>query len=165
MEIKGDDYYIADNAIVIGSVIIHNNVSIWYNAVIRGDNEYIAILENTNIQDGVIIHTDAGIPASIGRGVTVGHQAMLHGCTIGDNSLIGINAVLLNNSVIGKNCIIGANCLITEGNVIPDNSMVLGSPGKVIREVTPAEIEGLKSTANHYVKNFKRFKKELKRKD
>ncbi len=165
VEIKGGDYYIADNAVVIGSVIIHNNVSIWYNAVIRGDYEPIAILEDTNIQDGVVIHTDAGIPTTIGRGVTVGHQAMLHGCTIGDNSLIGINAVLLNNSSIGKNCIIGANCLITQGKVIPDNSMVLGSPGKVVREVTPAEIEDLKSSANHYVNNFKRFKKELKRQD
>jgi carbonic anhydrase/acetyltransferase-like protein (isoleucine patch superfamily) len=112
-----------------------------------------------------VIHTDAGVPTTIGRGVTVGHQAMLHGCTIGDNSLIGINAVLLNNSRIGKNCIIGANCLITQGKVIPDNSMVLGSPGKVVREVTPAEIEDLKSSAGHYVNNFKRFKKELKRQD
>ncbi|KAB2832651.1 MAG: gamma carbonic anhydrase family protein, partial [Candidatus Dadabacteria bacterium] len=103
VEIKGDDYYIAENAVVIGSVIIHNNVSIWYNAVIRGDYEPITIMDDTNIQDGVVIHTDAGIPATIGRGVTVGHQAMLHGCTIGDNSLIGINAVLLNNSRIGRN--------------------------------------------------------------
>lgn len=165
VEIKGSDYYIADNAVVIGSVIIHNNVSIWYNAVIRGDYEPIIILEDTNIQDGVVIHTDAGVPATIGRGVTVGHQAMLHGCTIGDNSLIGINAVLLNNSRIGKNCIIGANCLIPQGKVIPDNSMVLGSPGKVLREVTPTEIEDLKSTARHYVNNFKRFKKELKLQD
>ncbi|HSC33742.1 MAG TPA: gamma carbonic anhydrase family protein [Thermodesulfobacteriota bacterium] len=165
VEIKGSDYYIADNAVVIGSVIIHNNVSIWYNAVIRGDYEPIIILEDTNIQDGVVIHTDAGAPATIGRGVTVGHQAMLHGCTIGDNSLIGINAVLLNNSRIGKNCIIGANCLIPQGKVIPDNSMVLGSPGKVLREVTPTEIEDLKSTARHYVNNFKRFKKELKLQD
>lgn len=165
VEIKGDDYYIADNAVVIGSVIIHNNVSIWYNVVIRGDYEPITILEDTNIQDGVVIHTDSGVPATIGRGVTVGHQAMLHGCTIGDNCLIGISAVLLNNSRIGKNCIIGANCLIPQGKVIPDNSMVLGSPGKVVREVTPAEIEDLKSTARHYVNNFKRFKKELKRQD
>lgn len=165
VEIRGDDFYIADNAVVIGSVIIYNNVSIWYNAVLRGDYEPITILENTNIQDGVVIHTDAGFPTTIGRGVTVGHQAMLHGCTIGDNSLIGINAVLLNGSRIGKNCIIGASCLITQGKVIPDNSMVLGSPGKVVREVTPAEIEDLRSSAEHYVNNFKRFKKELKRLD
>lgn len=165
MEIKGDDHFIAEGAVVIGSVIIHNNVSIWYNAIIRGDNEPITILYDTNIQDCVVIHTDAGIPATIGRGVTVGHHATLHGCTIGENSLIGINAVLLNNSRIGKNCIIGANSLITQGKVIPDNSMVLGSPGKVIREVTTAEIEDLKSSALHYVNNFKLFKRELRRRN
>ena len=159
VEIKGDDHFIAEGAVVIGSVIIHNNVSIWYNAVIRGDNEPITILDDTNIQDCVVI------PATIGRGVTVGHHATLHGCTIGENSLIGINAVLLNNSRIGKNCIIGANSLITQGKVIPDNSMVLGSPGKVIREVTTAEIEDLKSSALHYVNNFKLFKRELRRRN
>ncbi len=163
VQIKGGDFYIADNAVVIGSVIIHNNVSIWFNAVIRGDHDPITIHENTNIQDGVIIHADEGIPTTIGRGVTVGHQAMLHGCTIGDNSLIGINAVLLNNSRIGKNCIIGANCLITQGKEIPDNSMVLGSPGKVVRQVTDAEIEELRLSAEHYVNNFKRFKNGLKK--
>lgn len=162
VEIKGNDFYIADNAVLIGSVIIHNNVSIWYNTVLRGDHDPITILENTNIQDGVVIHADEGIPATIGRGVTVGHQAMLHGCTIGDNSLVGINAVILNNAKIGKNCIIGANCLITQGKEIPDNSMVLGSPGKVAREVTEAEIEELRQSAEHYVNNFKRFKDELR---
>lgn len=165
VEFIGENYFIAETAVVIGSVIIHNNVSIWYNAVVRGDYEPITILDDTNIQDGVVIHTDAGIPATIGRGVTVGHQAMLHGSTVGENSLIGINAVLLNNSRIGNNCIIGANCLITQGKVIPDNSMVLGSPGKVVREVTPAEIEDLKSSALHYVNNFKLFKRELRRQD
>lgn len=162
VQIKGGDYYIADSAVVIGSVVIHNNVSIWFGAVLRGDYEPITILEDTNIQDGVVIHTDAGVPATIGKGVTVGHQAMLHGCTIDDNSLVGINAVILNNARIGKNCIIGANCLITQGKEIPDNSMVMGSPGKVVREVTPEEIEGLRLSAEHYVGNFKRFKKELK---
>ncbi|MEQ9618310.1 MAG: gamma carbonic anhydrase family protein [Deltaproteobacteria bacterium] len=162
VEIIGGDYFIADNAVVIGSVIIHNNVSIWFNAVLRGDHDPITILEDTNIQDGVVIHADEGVPATVGRGVTVGHQAMLHGCTIGDNSLVGINAVILNNAKIGKNCIIGANCLITQGKEIPDNSMVLGSPGKVAREVTEKEIEELKLSAEHYVKNFKRFKKDLR---
>lgn len=163
--IVGNDYFIADNATVIGSVIIHNDVSIWFNAVIRGDNDPITIGEGTNIQDGAVLHTDAGIPLDIGKGVTVGHQAMLHGCTIGENSLIGINAVILNHAKIGKNCIIGANCLITQGKEIPDNSMVLGSPGKVVREVTPEEIEDLKHSAEHYVGNFKRFKKELQTQD
>lgn len=163
VQILGDDYFIADNAVVIGSVIIHNNVSVWYNAVIRGDNDPITIHEDTNIQDGVVMHTDEGVPATVGRGVTVGHQAMLHGCNIGDNSLIGINAVILNHARIGKNCLIGANCLITQGKEIPDNSMVLGSPGKVVREVTEEEIEQLRKSARHYVQNFKRVKNELKR--
>jgi len=165
VQIVGEDYFIADNATVIGSVIIHNDVSIWFNAVIRGDNDPITIGEGTNIQDGTVIHTDEGIPLSIGKGVTVGHQAMLHGCTIGDNSLVGINAVILNHAKIGKNCIIGANCLITQGKEIPDNSMVLGSPGKVARQVTQEEIEELKHSAEHYVANFKRFKKELQIQD
>jgi len=165
VQIIGDDYFIAENATVIGSVIIYNDVSIWFNAVIRGDNDPITIEEGTNIQDGAVIHTDEGIPLNIGKGITVGHQAMLHGCTIGDNSLIGINAVVLNHANIGKNCIIGANCLITQGKVIPDNSMVLGSPGKIVREVTQEEIEELKHSAEHYIQNYKRFKKELKKQD
>ncbi len=165
VQIIGEDYFIAENATVIGSVIIHNDVSIWFNAVIRGDNDPITIGEGTNIQDGAVIHTDEEIPLNIGKGVTVGHQAMLHGCTIGDNSLVGINAVILNHAKIGKNCIIGANCLITQGKEIPDNSMVLGSPGKVAREVTQEEIVELKHSAEHYVANFKRFKKELQIQD
>jgi len=165
VQIVGEDYFIAENATVIGSVIIHNDVSIWFNAIIRGDNDPITIGEGTNIQDGAVIHSDEGIPLNIGMGVTVGHQAMLHGCTIGDNSLVGINAVILNHAKIGKNCIIGANCLITQGKEIPDNSMVLGSPGKVARQVTQEEIEELKHSAEHYVANFKRFKKELQIQD
>ena len=165
VQIVGKDYFIAENATVIGSVIIHNDVSIWFNAVIRGDNDPITIGEGTNIQDGAVIHTDEGIPLNIGKGITVGHQAMLHGCTLGDNSLVGINAVILNHAKIGKNCIIGANCLITQGKEIPDNSMVLGSPGKVIREVRQEEIVELKHSAEHYIANFKRFKKELQIQD
>lgn len=165
VQIVGDDYFIADNATVIGSVIIHNDVGIWFNAVIRGDNDPITIGEGTNIQDGAVLHTDEGIPLNIGKGVTVGHQAMLHGCRVGDNSLVGINAVILNNAQIGKNCIIGANCLITQGKIIPDNSMVLGSPGKIVREVNEEEIEELKHSAEHYIQNYKRFKKELQIQD
>jgi len=163
LEMNGVDYFIADNATVIGSVIINNNVSIWFNAVIRGDYEPISIGENTNIQDGVVVHTDEGIPMFIGRGVTVGHVAMLHGCNIGDNSLIGINAVILNNAKIGNNCIIGANSLISEGKEIPDGSLVLGSPGRVIRKVTDDEIRDLKLSAEHYVQNFKLFKRSLRK--
>ena len=161
VEIIADDYFIAENAMVIGSVVINNNVNIWFNAVIRGDNEPITIVEDTHIQDGCILHTDEGIPLIIGRGVTIGHMAMLHGCTIGDNSLIGINTVILNNVVVGNNCIIGANSLITEGKEIPDGSLVLGSPGKVVRNVTEQELKNLKLSAKHYVQNFKRFKKQL----
>ncbi len=161
VEIRADNYFIADNATVIGSVIINNNVSIWFNAVIRGDNEPIEIGENTNIQDGAVVHTDEGIPMYIGKGVTVGHLAMLHGCNIGGNSLIGINAVILNNAKIGKNCVIGANSLITEGKEIPDGSLVLGSPGRVARKITDDDIRNLKLSAEHYVQNFKRYKNKL----
>ena len=162
VQILGEDYFIADNATVIGSVIIHNNVSIWFNTVIRGDNDVITIGEGTNIQDSTVIHTDEGIPLDIGKGVTVGHQVMLHGCTIGDNSLIGINSVILNNATIGKNCIIGANSIVPQGKEIPDNSLALGSPARVIKTVTDDMAEELKHSAEHYIQNFKRFKKELK---
>jgi len=162
VEIKAEDYFIAENATVIGSVIINNNVSIWFNAIIRGDNEPIEIGENTNIQDGVVVHTDEGIPMQIGQGVTIGHLAMLHGCRIGDNSLVGINAVILNNARVGANCIVGANSLIPEGKQIPEGSLVLGTPGKVIREVTDDEIKYLKLSAEHYVHNFRRFKEILR---
>ncbi len=161
VEIRAEEYFIAENATVIGSVIINDNVSIWFNSVIRGDNEPIEIGENTNIQDGVVVHTDEGIPMQIGRGVTIGHLAMLHGCSIGDNSLIGINAVILNSARIGKNCIVGANSLIPEGKEIPEGSLVLGTPGKVIRKVTDEEIKNLKLSAEHYVDNFKRYKEGL----
>lgn len=162
IEIRGDDYFIAHNATVIGSVILENNVGIWYNTVIRGDNDIIEIGENTNIQDGCILHTDPGLQLSIGKNVTIGHMVMLHGCTIGNNSLVGIKSVILNQAVIGKHCIIGANSLITEGKVIPDGSLVMGSPGKVVRTLTDDEIKQLDYGAEHYVDNFKRFKKELK---
>ena len=162
VETAGDDFYIAHNAIVIGSVILEKDASIWFNVVIRGDNNPIRIGEGTNIQDGTVLHTDHGFPLTIGKYVTVGHQVMLHGCEIGDNSLIGINAVVLNGAKIGRNCIIGANALVPEGKIIPDNSMVLGSPGKVVREVNDKNIALIKMSALHYVENAKRYKAQLK---
>ena len=155
------EYFVADSAAVIGNVLLRTNASVWFNAVIRGDNELITIGENSNVQDGSVLHTDPGSPMVIGNHVTIGHKAMLHGCTIGDNSLVGINAVVLNGAKIGRNCLIGANALVTEGKEIPDNSMVLGSPGKVVRELTPQEIEGLRRSALHYVENARRFKRDL----
>ena len=161
-EFRGDDYFIADGAVVIGSCVLEQNASIWFNAVLRGDNDLITIGENSNIQDGSVLHTDGGIPLTVGKNVTVGHKVMLHGCTIGDNSLIGINAVVLNGAKIGKGCLIGANALIPEGKEIPDGSLVMGSPGKVVRELSPEQQKGLEMSALHYVENFKRYKKDLK---
>lgn len=162
VEIKGEDYWVADNATVLGSVVLMNNASVWFNAVIRGDNDVITIGENSNIQDGSVLHTDHGVQLTIGKNVTVGHKVMLHGCTIGDNSLIGINSVILNGAKIGRNCLIGANSLIPEGKEIPDGSLVMGSPGKVVRELTEEQQQALQMSAQSYVNNFKRFKKELK---
>ncbi len=162
VEIRGDDYWIADNATVLGSVILENNTSVWFNAVLRGDTELITIGENTNIQDGAVLHIDVGMPLSIGKNVTLGHQAVAHGCEIGDNSLIGINAVILTGAKIGKNCLIAANALVPEGKEIPDGSLVMGSPGKVIRPLTAEQIQGITLNAMGYVENFKRFKKQLK---
>ena len=151
------DYFIADNAAVIGSVTLHHNASVWFGCTVRGDTDDLIIGENTNIQDGSVVHTDPGIKLKIGRDVTVGHLCMLHGCEIGDNSLIGIKSVILNRAKIGRNCIIGANTLITEGKEIPDNSLVMGSPGKVVREVSAEMAEGLARSAKNYVKNWRRF--------
>ncbi len=163
-QFKGD-YWIADNATLIGDVIVGNNVSVWYNAVIRADHQPITIGDDTNIQDACVLHVEGHIPLTIGNGVTVGHKVMLHGCEIGDNSLIGINAVVLNNAKIGKNCLIGANSLVPEGKEIPDNSLVMGSPGKVVRELSEEQIAGLKLSAAGYVANFKKFRAGLKRLD
>ncbi|HEX6592789.1 MAG TPA: gamma carbonic anhydrase family protein [Moraxellaceae bacterium] len=161
IETRGD-FFIADSADVIGSVVLENNASIWFNAVVRGDCDTITIGENSNVQDGSVLHADIGVPLVIGRNVTVGHKVMLHGCSIGDNSLIGINAVILNGARIGRYCIIGANALIPEGKEIPDFSLVMGSPGKVVREVGEAQRAMLEMSALHYVENFKRFKRELR---
>jgi carbonic anhydrase/acetyltransferase-like protein (isoleucine patch superfamily) len=162
VDIAGDDYFVADSASVIGRVRLENNASVWFNAVLRGDNELITVGENSNVQDGSVLHTDPGQPLVIGKNVTVGHKVMLHGCSIGDNSLIGINSVVLNGAKIGRNCLIGANSLITENKEIPDGSLVMGSPAKVVKTLSAEQQAQLIDSANTYVDNFKRFKSDLK---
>ncbi len=157
--------YITDSATVIGNVVIEANVSIWFGAILRGDNELITIGEDSNIQENSVVHTDVGYPLTIGKGVTVGHQAMLHGCTIGDGSLIGIQAVILNGAKIGKNSLVGAGALVTEGKEFPDNSLIIGSPAKAVRELTSEQVAALKASAAHYVQNGQDYKKQLKRID
>ena len=148
----------APNASIIGDVTLEKNTSIWFNVTLRGDVENIYVGEGSNVQDGSVFHTDPGCPLILGKGVTVGHMVMLHGCEIDDNSLIGIGSTILNKTKIGKNCIIGANTLIPENKIIPNGSLVLGSPGKVIREVTEKEINEIKENAKHYIDNYKRYK-------
>lgn len=161
-ELRGGGHFIAGNATVIGSVVLEEKVSVWFNAVIRGDNDLITLGPESNIQDGAVLHTDPGIKLTLGRGVTVGHQAMLHGCDIGDYSLVGINAVILNGAKIGKHCLIGANTLIPEGMVVPDGSMVVGSPGKVKKELNEQQRKMLELSAQHYVHNAERYSQHLK---
>jgi carbonic anhydrase/acetyltransferase-like protein (isoleucine patch superfamily) len=156
------DYWIADSAVVVGSVVLGHNASVWFNCVIRGDHDSITIGENSQIQDGCILHVDPGHPMTIGANVSVGHMAMLHGCTIGDGTLIGIKAVILNDAVIGKNCLIGAGTLIAERKQIPDGSLVVGSPGKVLRQLREDEIRLIHANAEDYVRNWKRYKAALK---
>ncbi|MCS4284584.1 carbonic anhydrase/acetyltransferase-like protein (isoleucine patch superfamily) [Pseudomonas sp. BIGb0278] len=151
----------APTATLIGKVRLQAGASVWFGAVLRGDNELIDIGEGSNVQDGTVMHTDMGSPLTIGKGVTIGHNAMLHGCTVGDHSLIGINAVVLNGARIGKHCIIGANALIAEGKEIPDGSLVMGSPGKVVRELTDAQKTMLEASAAHYVHNAERYARDL----
>ncbi len=153
--------WIAPNATVIGQVHLARNVSIWWNCTVRGDTDLISIGENCNIQDGSVLHTDRGIQLIMGRDITVGHMVMLHGCTIGDGSLIGIGSILLNRSVIGKNSLVGANTLIPEGKVFPERSMIVGSPGKFVRELTDEEVARVSLSAGHYVKNWQRYQLEL----
>ena len=155
------DNWVAPNAVVIGDVTLEKNTSIWFNATLRGDVENIHIGEGSNVQDGSVLHTDPGYPLKIGKNVTIGHMVMLHGCTIGDNSLIGIGAVILNNAKIGKNCIIGAKALITEGMDVPDGSMVLGVPGKIKKQLTKEEQAIPSKNAHHYIENYKRYKTQL----
>ena len=156
------EYWIAPNATVIGDVTLHPGASVWFGAVVRGDNDPITIGRDTNIQDGSVLHSDPGEPLTIGDGVTVGHMVMLHSCEIGDNCLIGIGSVILGRARIGHNCLIGANTLITEGKVIPDNSLVMGQPGKVVRQLEPGQVEALKASAAHYVQNWQRYAAHLK---
>jgi len=157
-----DDVYVAPNAQVMGNVEMDAGSSVWFGAVLRGDNDLIKIGPRSNVQDNSVLHTDPGMPLTIGEGVIIGHQVMLHGCTIGDNTLIGIGATVLNGAKIGKNCLIGAHALITEGKDIPDRSMVVGAPGKVIRTLNEQQIAMLKLNAEVYVANAKRFKTGLK---
>jgi len=155
------DSWVAPNAVLIGKVKLEAGASVWFNAVLRGDNELIHIGENSNVQDGTVMHTDMGSPLEIGKGVTIGHNVMLHGCSVGDYSLIGINSVILNGAKIGKYCLIGANSLIGEGKVIPDGSLVMGSPGKVVRELTDIQKKMLEASAAHYVHNARRYARDL----
>lgn len=159
------EHWIADSAVVIGRVKLMRNASIWFGATVRGDNDPIIIGENSNVQDGSVLHTDIGQPLTVGREVTIGHLVMLHGCAIGDNSLIGIGSIILNGAKIGRNCLIGANTLITEGKEIPDNSMVMGAPGKVVRELTEQQVQMITFSAHYYVENWKRYARGLKRID
>jgi carbonic anhydrase/acetyltransferase-like protein (isoleucine patch superfamily) len=154
--------FIAHNATLIGAVTLGDNVSIWYGAVLRGDSDIITIGADTNIQDGAVVHVDAGAPATVGRGVTVGHKAVVHGCDVGNYSLIGINAVVLSGAKIGNYCLIGANALIPEGKVIPDGSLVVGSPGRVVRQLTEQERNTLEKMAAHYVMNGQRHRAGLR---
>jgi carbonic anhydrase/acetyltransferase-like protein (isoleucine patch superfamily) len=161
VECRGD-HFIAHNATVIGSVILENDASVWFNTVVRADNHPIVIGERSNVQDSSVLHTDEGVPLVIGADVSIGHMVMLHGCTVGDGSLIGIKAVVLNHVKIGRNCLVGANTLITEGKEIPDRSLVVGSPGKIVRQLSDEEVSFLLWNAEHYVNNFKRYKRDLK---
>ncbi len=160
-----DSCFVAESADVIGSVIMRKNSSVWFNCVLRGDADEINIGENSNVQDGSVLHADEGQPLHIGKDVTVGHKVMLHGCSIGDGSLIGMNAVILNGAQIGKGCLIGANTLITENKKIPDGAMVCGSPGKVIKQLDEKSQKLLLSGAKHYVENAKTFSHQLKKID
>ena len=159
----GENTWVADSAELIGNVITGENVSVWFGAILRGDNEPIRIGRNSNIQDNAVLHNDVGVPLTLGNDVTVGHAAMLHGCTIGDGTLIGMKACVLNRAVIGKYCLIGANSLIPEGKEIPDRSLVVGSPGRILRTLTDEEVARLVESAAGYVRNAARFRQGLKR--
>lgn len=158
-----DTAWVADNAQVIGDVQLAPGSSVWFGATLRGDTEPITVGEGSNVQDGSVLHADVGYPLTLGRHVTVGHQVMLHGCTIGDESLIGIGAIVLNGAKIGRNCLVGAGALVTEGKEFPDGSMIIGSPAKALRQLTPEQIEGLRRSAQHYTENAERYRRGLKK--
>lgn len=155
-------FWIAPDATLIGKVRLGRMASVWFGSVLRGDNDLITVGENSNIQDACVLHTDSGIPLTIGRNCTIGHKVILHGCTIGDNTLIGMGATILNHARIGRNCLVGANALITEGKEIPDNSLVVGAPGKVVRRLSDEAVVELTKAADHYVENWQRFAIGLK---
>lgn len=155
--------WVADSAQVMGEVKIGGDASIWFGTVVRGDASSITIGEGSNVQDASVLHADLGMPLVIGRHVTVGHQVMLHGCTIGDESLIGIGAIVLNGAKIGKNCLVGAGALVTEGKEFPDGSMIIGSPARVVKQLTPEQMQGLRQSAQHYIDNAHRFKAGLRK--
>jgi carbonic anhydrase/acetyltransferase-like protein (isoleucine patch superfamily) len=156
-----ENYWVAPDANVIGSVTLGEDVGIWFGATLRGDNEPITVGRGSNIQEGVMVHADPGFPAIIGEGCTIGHHAIIHGCTIGDNSLVGMGATVLNGAKIGKNCLIGANALVTEGKEFPDKSLIVGSPARAIRTLDDKAVEGLKKSAENYVRNWQRFARDL----
>ncbi len=156
-----DDAWVAPGCHVIGNVVLAARTSVWFGSTLRGDNELIAIGEGSNVQENTVMHTDMGYPLTIGVGCTIGHKAMLHGCTVGNNSLVGMGATILNGAVIGENCLIGAGALITEGKIIPDGSLVMGAPGKVVRQLDDKVIAGLKLSALHYQENAARFRTKL----
>jgi carbonic anhydrase/acetyltransferase-like protein (isoleucine patch superfamily) len=158
-------FWIAPDAHVIGRVRLGRDVGIWFGAVLRGDNELIDVGEATNIQEGAMLHTDMGAPLALGRGCTVGHHAILHGCTIGENSLVGMGATVLNHVRIGANCLVGANALVTEGKTFPDNSLIVGAPARAVRTLDPEAVERLRWSAAHYVENWKRYAKGMRRID
>ena len=155
------DFWVAPNAVVIGDVSLKKNASVWFGAVLRGDNDPIILGENSNIQDNSVCHTDDGMPLIIGNNVTVGHKVILHSCTVGDNSLIGMGSTVLNKAKVGNNCLVGANSLVTEGREFPDNSLIVGSPAKVKRELTDMEKKMIELSALHYVENMKKFRTHL----
>ena len=157
-----DDTWVAPDANLIGQVVLEAGASVWFGCTIRADHEEIRICEGANIQENVVMHIDAGYPLTVGKNCTIGHKVMLHGCTIGENSLIGMGATVLNGAKIGKNCLIGAGALITENKVIPDNSLVMGAPGKVVREVSPEQAQKLTLSALHYQENMRRFRDEMR---
>ena len=157
--------FVAPTAVVIGSVVLKHEASVWWGAVLRGDYDTITVGRRTNIQDNCVVHMDEGHPVTLGDRVTVGHKAVLHGCTVGDNSLIGINAVVMNDVVIGANCLIGSNALLTEGKEIPPGCLVLGSPGKVARELSAAEVEDITGFSDRYVRNFRRYQAGLSKRE
>ena len=158
-----DSAWVADSAQVMGNVVLGEDSSVWFGTVIRGDTETITVGRGSNIQDASVLHADIGKPLTIGDNVTVGHQVMLHGCTIGDESLIGIGAIVLNGAKIGRHCLVGAGALVTEGKEFPEGSMIIGSPAKAVRQLTPEQIEGLKLSAQHYMDNARRFRAGLKK--